>query len=579
MNDITRMLILNQVEVGIPDRPMLPALLKGVSLQYPQGHLGAIIGPSGCGKSSLLKAVSGILEHQAGELFWRGRNLAEAGSDLRAHELGYVPQFSIFHEDLSVAEIISDAAALRLSTKSHADRSQRVEQVLEMAGLREIAQRRARVLSGGQRRRLALAIELVSNPDLLLCDEVTSGLDPKSEDEIVGLLHHLARQEGRCILHVTHSLRHVAYYDSVTVMYDGVVAFQGSPEELLHYFEVENRDDIFSALAHQEAEVWDARYRQGLELQGLPQEPEAGHEEKSSELASQPSALGPLAWLLTYGILVRRRWRLFLRERGQWILQFLLLLTFPGLVVLFGYKGLPEIRNMTLEIQTDVLAIVQEQLAYSLQMSQVGTLVSGLIMFEVILLALMGANNGSREAASERMIWEKEKLAGVSTLPYVASKLTFLAFLVVVQSFWMTLFVKSVCHFPGPFLMQFITLALVNGAITTSCFAISAWSRSVEQASLMSIYLVGFQLPLSGAVLALPSSLGELIRPLVAAYWGWSGMLQTMKTTRLYDVAVTLTQTPLSGQQVCLWLLGMHMVVAVLLAVFGCYRSQWNSQS
>jgi ABC transport system ATP-binding/permease protein len=251
------MLQLDEIEVGIPDREDLPNLLKKVSLFYPATHFGAVIGPSGCGKSSLLKCISGILVQSSGKLLWKNRDLTQPGADLEASELGYVPQFSIFHEDLTVSEIIRHAVSLRLGSLGRSARRERSLEVLEQVGLAEIMNRRARVLSGGQRRRLGLAIELVSDPALLLCDEVTSGLDPKSEDEIVMLLYHLSQSRNRTVIHVTHSLRHMLYYQSITVMYAGVVAYQGAPDYLLDFFEVENRDDIFSALTLAEPEFWE----------------------------------------------------------------------------------------------------------------------------------------------------------------------------------------------------------------------------------------------------------------------------------------------------------------------------------
>ena len=100
------------------------------------------------------------------------------------HEIGYVPQFSIAYDLLTVWESVESALRLRVSGLSTEAVETRVEQILREVGLEEINEREVRVLSGGQKRRLALALEMVSSPHLLLCDEVTSGLDPKAEDEI-----------------------------------------------------------------------------------------------------------------------------------------------------------------------------------------------------------------------------------------------------------------------------------------------------------------------------------------------------------------------------------------------------------
>src|SRR5690606_1029893 len=122
-----------------------------------------------------------------------------------------------------------------------------------------------------------------------------------------------------------------------------------------------------------------------------------------------------------------------------------------------------------------------------------GGLVSGLVMFQVILLTLMGSNNSAREIAGERPIFEKEKLGGVRPAVYIGSKLAFLAVLVVMQSCWMAVFVQSVCEIPSQsFAPHLLLLLLVNGAMTAICLGISSLAKTADQASLLSIYLVGF---------------------------------------------------------------------------------------
>jgi len=159
---------------------------------------------------------------------------------------------------------------------------------------------------------------------------------------------------------------------------------------------------------------------------------------------------------------------------------------------------------------------------------------------------------------------------------YLASKACFLFMLVAAQSVWMAVFVNLICHFPGDLINQIVLLIMVNGAMAAVCLGISSVMRSAEQASLVSIYLVGFQLPLSGAVLALPEPLGMLTKPFIAAYWSWSGVLQTMRDTRFYDAVQTVTQTDLSALVVCLWALGAHIFLGFFLAYIGCKQSRWE---
>jgi hypothetical protein len=257
-------------------------------------------------------------------------------------------------------------------------------------------------------------------------------------------------------------------------------------------------------------------------------------------------------------------------------LQLALLLVFPVVVTLFAYQGLPAVRNMTMSPDTDVVQQLRESLAFTVQSSRIGTLVSGLAMFQVILLALMGSNNSAREVVGERVILEKEKLAGLRPGAALAGMAAFLSLLVLVQSAWMTLFVRAVCQFPGDLGGQFLPFLMLTAVMTTLCLAISSWASTSEQASLGSLYLVGFQLPLSGAILALPDFLGWMVRPVISAYWAWSGYLQTLKDTRFYDLVRAITETPLAGSELSLWMLILHGATGIIFAYFGIRRAAWR---
>lgn len=591
------MLELHEISLLVGKAPDEQTLLHEVTAKFPQGHFAAILGPSGCGKSTLLKVIAGLTEHTLGTIQWQGRNLSEEG-DLEPHEIGYVPQFSIAYEFLSVWENIEAALRLRVGGLGAEQRRERAERILREVGLDEIADRRVRVLSGGQRRRLALALEMVSEPALLLADEVTSGLDPKAEDEIVRLMKKISLDEKRTVLSVTHSLRHLSLYDSVLVLYQGHLAYHGPGEFLYHYFNVENPEDLFPCLAKRSASEWHrswvkhrAAYLEGMGdekavkaaedetakerlqhlFEKLAAKPEADAEEIKSEFVHKaPDAL------TQFLVLLARRWRIFLRDRAQFVLQLALMFGFPFLVVIFAWDGLPQIQNLSMEVKTNMVQQLIQDTRVHMQMSQVGSLVSGLVMFQVILLALMGSNNSAREIAGERLIYEKEKFAGLRPVSYVASKACFLTVLVAAQSVWMAVFVNVVCHFPGDLSTQIALLLMLNGAMTSVCLGISALMKSPEQASLVSVYLVGFQLPLSGAVLALPKTIDWLARPFIAAYWSWSGFIKTMRDTRFYEAVQSVTQTHLSAIALCFWVLATHVLLGLFLAYTGCRQSRWE---
>lgn len=555
-------------------------LIEKVSLRVPAGHFMAIVGPSGCGKSTLLKLIAGIHVESQGHVMWDGRDLSTEG-DLEPAEIGYVPQFSIAYEGLTVEESIESAVRLRVKTRGRAAFHALVDRVLEQTGLDPLRDRPVRVLSGGQRRRLGLAMELVTDPVLLLADEVTSGLDPKSESEIVKLLHELSRRQRRIVINVTHSLANLHLYDSVLVLHEGKVAYHGQPRALDHYFSVDEAEEIYPRLAKRPGEDWRASwekhrpdYYAAMESAARATDP-ASVENPSGSSASLTTAAvtpGPIAQFFA---LFFRRCKIFARDGGQLFLQIAMLLGFPVLVILFDLDGVDQTKRPSDTLPATLAELETEKSVMEHNLN-LGGLVSGLVMFQVILLTLMASNNSAREIAGERLIFEKEKLGGVRPGTYLLSKLAFLGLLVGIQSVWMAVFVQNICHIPteqfGP---QLVLLILVNAAMTAICLGISSLSRTADQASLLSIYLVGFQLPLSGAVLALPEIAGWATRPFISAYWSWAGVMNSLEGS--YRSAVDkVTDTWLAPTTVCYAVLGAHILAGLFFAYLGVKKSRWE---
>lgn len=567
-------------------------LVDRASLKIPRGHFMAIVGPSGCGKTTLLKTIAGLNPESDGSLWWNGRNLSEEG-DLEPHEIGYVPQFSIAYDQLTVDESIEAATRLRVRTRGAEDLDERIDKVLEESGLTSIADRPVSVLSGGQKRRLGLAMELVSQPKLLLCDEVTSGLDPRSEREIVTLLHDISRRQGRIVLSVTHSLAHLELYDSILVLHEGRVAFHGPPDQLTHYFSVEHTELVYPQLAKQASEKWRTSWfkhsehyyakleknRENLVKQGLLELPadefETPPDDESKTRISEESEIRPPGLLSQFSTLLGRRMRIFFRDRGQVLLQLAILVCFPILVVLFSPRANENMRKFTSGSNATIQQKFEEQAGVQADRLKVGSAVSGIIMFQVVLLSLMGSNNAAREIAGERQILEKEKFGGVSPLAYLMSKIVFLTGLILIQSLWMAGFVEMFWSFKGSFTEHAMFLVLVNAAMTAICLGISSLMKTAEKASLLSVYLVGFQLPLSGAVLALPEAIEPLTRPFISAYWAWSGSVDSLSGE--YRSALNaVTETQLSTVNLCFFVLLIHIMVGLVASWVGTSRPQWE---
>ncbi|QIF02442.1 ATP-binding cassette domain-containing protein [Roseimicrobium sp. ORNL1] len=532
-------------------------LLNDLTFTIPSGTFAVIVGPSGCGKSTLLKTLCGLLAPTAGEVTVAGSDPAHLRSGLPL-AMGYLPQFAAFHETLTVQEVLRYAMKLRLpGAVPHEQREAWLANVISLAGLGGLLQQRIETLSGGQRRRLALAEELIGDPQILFLDELTSGLDPHAELEMMQWMARLVQQTGKTVVLVTHSITNLHQAGMVLFLNRGSLLYSGPPDGVLEYFGAENWESIYAAADH-----YAPFQGQGGEAQLTPEAPEV--------LRTAP----PAGMVRQFVAVMHRQATLFFRDRGQLVLHLLLLISFPLLVAVFASSGLPAVKSLSLKIETSVVDSLVERIHYLKESFHVSALVAGLSMFQVILLTLMGANNGAREIAKERDILQKELRAGLSPLAYVWTKLVQVLFLSLLQSAWMTWFVKTKCGFPGDMGAQFLILFLATAAMSGTCLMFSALAKSPERASLMAIYLVGLQLPLSGAVLALPEWLTLITRPFIAAYWGWSGYLRTFESFRHYDVVQQSTKTTIAAYDVCWVILAFHLVVSALVTWMVLLRSK-----
>lgn len=567
-------------------------LVDEVSINVNENHFMAIVGPSGCGKTTLLRTIAGINVESAGCIIWDEKNLDEEG-DFDPQEIGYVPQFSIAHDTLTVDEAIENAMKLKVKSYSTDQLDEAIDNILDITGLTSLADNAVSSLSGGQKRRLGLAMELVSNPRLLLCDEVTSGLDPRSERDIVRLLNKLSRTDSRVILSVTHSLSHLEMYDSILVLHEGKVAYHGPPEKLTHYFSVDSVEEIYPRLGKQKSETskqsWlkhKKAYYRSLEIKTKTKGKalrkkqtsieEAEKEEEEETVTTEMRTPNVFSQLLT---LLARRFKIFSRDRTQLILNIAVLFLFPIMVTIFADQAsevplkFPQPHEIITPEQATQIPIIAEQ------RGKLGGSLGGIIMFQIILLSLIGANNSAREVAGERLIWEKEKFGGISPIAYLLSKLSFLAVLVTVQSLVMAIWVNQFWQFPGAssssFTQHAILLFLANASITSMCLGISSIMRTPEQSSLLSIYIVCFQLPLSGAVLSLPNWLEKFTQPLISAYWAWSGSVTSMRDSHKQTI-ISVIDTEFHSVKICFYVLAIHILIGIILAYIGIRKHRWS---
>ena len=230
------------------------ALLDQVSFPLAAGDFLAVLGPTGAGKTTLLRALTGNHPADRGSVLYNGRDVYAAYAELR-NRIGYVPQDDILHPQLTVRSALGYAARLRFPPDvSAADRRRRVDEVMAELGLTERANLQVAKLSGGQRKRTSVAIELLTKPSLLFLDEPTSGLDPGYEKSVMELLRSLA-DGGRTVITVTHSIQSLDLCDRILFLAPGgQTAYFGPSGSALQFFGLGQYAEVFQYLDRAEPE-------------------------------------------------------------------------------------------------------------------------------------------------------------------------------------------------------------------------------------------------------------------------------------------------------------------------------------
>ncbi len=267
---------------GVEVRAGATTILSGMNLTLRPGELVGLIGPSGAGKSTMIKVLLGIREPTEGKVEAGGQPLSALGP------VGYVPQDDALHLSLTVAESLDFSAQLRLPDLEEEARAARIREVCAAVGLAERMDLKIGRLSGGQRKRVSVALELLTEPPVLILDEPTSGLDPGMEAQLMALFQEVART-GRVVMVATHAMQSLERCDALVVLVGGRLAFCGPPQSALSWFETDRYTGVFEELKKHAPLVWGRRWQQqGAQLAARP-----APTLRPAPLTASPSAPSP----------------------------------------------------------------------------------------------------------------------------------------------------------------------------------------------------------------------------------------------------------------------------------------------
>ena len=522
-------------------------LLDHISFNAAPGTLTAVIGPSGAGKSTLAKLIAGYTSPTTGSVTFEGHNIHAEYASLRSR-IGMVPQDDVVHSQLTVNQALGYAAELRLPPDtSKEERREVVARVLEELDLTRHADTRVSKLSGGQRKRASVAMELLTGPSLLLLDEPTSGLDPALDRQVMTMLRQLA-DAGRVVLVVTHSLSYLDVCDQVLLLAPGgKTAFCGPPSQIGASMGTTNWADIFSSIGDDP----DAAHLRFLDRVAPPPQ------QQSEKPANLGRAARTSLWR-QFSTIGRRQLRLIGADRGYFI--FLMLLPFIlGILSLVvpgdGGLGTADLRGTTPNEPAQIIMLLN------------------------ISAIFMGTALTIRDLVGERPIFRREQAAGLSASAYLLSKITVYSIAAALQTAILTAIVvigkgpptRGAVILGNPTLELYVTLAATAAVAAIMGLALSAAATSQDQilpmlvmSIMLSIVFSGGLIPVTGRIVL------DQISWLLPARWGFAASASTVDLRAI--APLTPRNEVLWSHTRHWWLFDMGMLGVLGLVMTGFVR-------
>ncbi|MEU0341719.1 FHA domain-containing protein [Streptomyces bobili] len=534
-------------------------ILKDVSFGVPEKSLIAVIGPSGSGKSTLLKALTGYRPANEGDVLYDNRNLYKQFAELR-QRIGLVPQDDILHKELTVKKALKYAAKLRFpADTTAAERDARIDEVLRELKLDIHKEKKVTSLSGGQRKRVSVALELLTKPSLIFLDEPTSGLDPGMDRDVMQLLRGLA-DDGRTVLVVTHSVAELAICDKLLVMAPGgSVAYFGPPEEALNFFGYDTWADVFSAFENYRDYDWAGRWKGSQHYQMYAADIDA--------IAPQPVSMTPMqamkppkpqGWMSQFVTLVRRYTSVIVSDKG-----------FLGLMVI-----LPAVLGaVSLLIDSGNSLLPNPVNPKSGRIIPNGTATTVLLILAVGA-CFAGAANSVRELIKERVIYERERATGLSRSAYLMSKVFVLGAITVFQGLLVGVIGFSSREIPaqglvlGTATMVELSIPIMALGFTSMMFGliISSLVKTAEKTMPLLVMFAIIQVVFTGCLFSLNGAVGvNEFSYLMPSRWAVAAAGATLDFNKISPPADGGDADPLWEHTVGAW--GMDMAALLVLGV------------
>ena len=502
-------------------------LLDDVGITIQPNEFVGLLGPSGAGKSTLMDSLNGMRPATSGYVLINNLDLYRHLDSLK-QSIGYVPQDDIIHRELTVYRTLYYVARLRLSRDvSRREIDQIVNEVMDVTGLSERRDVAISQLSGGQRKRVSIAVELITKPSVIFLDEPTSGLDPATEEKIMKLFRQIA-ESGRTVVLTTHAMENVKLFDKIVVLMRGKLVFYGAPQEALAHVKADSFKDLYDKLeapvdqqiasmgtlppnaskgqkaafkhqreqiSEQVAEDWKKKFQQTEQYRHNVVEPLSVLPRDGRAAAPPKRRMGIIDTIRQWGTLTRRYIEVLTRDKFN-------------LLILFGQA--PIIAFLTYLVVPDKSP---RDFPY----------------FVMALVAIwFGTSVASREIIRERAVYTRERMVNMRLLPYVGSKIFVLAMIVSMQCLLLYGSLKfmhytGLLSVPGWAIPQ-ITIVLITAMVGIALgLFISAIVKTSEMATSMVPLILIPQILFSGLV-GVPQNTARVISTVIPATWAFDGI-------------------------------------------------------